>query len=62
MHQHRSEPRGAHRLGLPMAMAKYAAAIGRIDFDRFSGVGRRKAGRGRKLPTMVCTWPFESQG
>jgi hypothetical protein len=35
VHQHRGEPRGALRLGLPSAVAENAAGIGGIDFDGF---------------------------
>lgn len=47
MNQHCSEPCGADRFGLPMAMAKDAAAIGRIDFDRFGDGGQAKLGPGK---------------
>ena len=62
VHQNRREPRGAHRLRLPMAMAEDAARVGGIDFDGFGDGGQAKGGTGKKLPTMVCRWPLVSQG
>ena len=49
MHQNRGEPRRAHRLRLPMAMAKNAARVGGIDFDGFGDGGEAKGGTGKKV-------------
>ena len=49
VHQHRSEPRSALRLRLPVAVAEDAAGIGGIDFDGFSDGGQAKRRPGKKV-------------
>ena len=49
MYQHRCETRGADRLRLPMTVAKHAACIGGIDFNRFRDSGEAKIGPGKKV-------------